>query len=339
MQISFVIVTWNCLEQIKKCLASLTALQIPDSEVIVVDASSHDGTAEYLETVKNIRLHLMFHKHSWSFNNDFGIAMAKGDWICVMNPDIYFNSSFNNVLDVLRASTTPYPIVSPQLVYPDGTDQQDVVVLTFARLLKHFTLIGAYANRLIRSHSMIEKAYPGQGLRADTITLWHESGHLVRLLLWKHPRGSMFIIHRNTIAGFGGPLWRRGMRLMAADSDLFRQAFEKQIPILLVPSARIVHEEGHVTKRQYPPIIDRESSYGFILFARYWNEHPFLLSILYVADTIFLFVVSPVRRRLFGIQTSEKTRLSPSRYVSIYRHRAAAKILGVIDAWQVKLEK
>lgn len=44
MQISFIIVTWNCLRQIQHCLESLQDLKIPDSEIIVIDAASTEDT-------------------------------------------------------------------------------------------------------------------------------------------------------------------------------------------------------------------------------------------------------------------------------------------------------
>lgn len=57
MSISIIILTWNGLSLTKRCLESLEKSVFPeDTEILVIDNGSKDGTIEYLSQNKNIRL-------------------------------------------------------------------------------------------------------------------------------------------------------------------------------------------------------------------------------------------------------------------------------------------
>jgi len=324
LKISFVIVTWNCLRQIQECLRTLIELAVPESEIIVLDAASHDGTREFLETVQGIQFRPLSFKDSWSNNNRLGISMAKGDWICVMNPDIYFNQSFQNVLRVLDGLEEPYPFVTPQLVYPDQKEQDGFQILRFSNMASVFTECGYVISKYMKRFQFTKGLPNGDG----TVKVWH-------------PRGSMFIVHRRTVE-LMGELWRPTFTLCVADSDMFRLAYEKQIEILLVPSARLVHEEGHATKKQARPELDWEMNYGLILYARYWKEHPRVLTVIYLLDAVLAFLVIPAisvlkskRKRAEGGRP--RVKLTLSEFLTGHVRRSAGKISGLVAGWSVKL--
>jgi GT2 family glycosyltransferase len=334
MRLSFIIATWNCLPQIRECLRTIEAMKIQDSEIIVVDAASKDGTAELLRNYPGIICRLLPNKGDWGANNNLGIELSKGDWLCIMNPDIYFNDSFRDVLDVLDSfKDEPYPIVSPQLVFPNGMPQSNVLFMDFATLAKHFTFLGAYLNRLLGSHRL--RGNPVDRVRESEQIRIVGKYNVVRLTR-HHGRGSLFLIHRSNIQRLGGQLWRPEIRLFAADSDMFRMATEKGIQILSVPSARIVHEEGHATKYQNQTDLFRELSYGIVMFARYWDEHPRVLTALVIADVIFAFLIAPVKRKLFRIDPNHPG-YNPQWFLKGYRFRMVAKIRGIIEAWNTPM--
>ena len=49
MKISVITVTWNCVETVGDCLASIAGQSYPDLEHILIDGGSRDGTLEVLQ--------------------------------------------------------------------------------------------------------------------------------------------------------------------------------------------------------------------------------------------------------------------------------------------------
>jgi GT2 family glycosyltransferase len=84
-----VIVTWNAKDYLVECLESLEKAENLTTEIIVVDNASTDGTAEavrhgfpdvtLLETGENL---------GFSRGNNSGMKLAKGKYVCLINPDV-----------------------------------------------------------------------------------------------------------------------------------------------------------------------------------------------------------------------------------------------------------
>jgi GT2 family glycosyltransferase len=299
-------------------------LDIPNSEIIVVDASSRDGTAEFLSGIKEIRFHPMLHKNTWAFNNEIGIRLARGDWICIMNPDLYFDANFNHLLAFLDSlHHSPYPMVAPQLIYPPGRKNREQWPIR-----NGLNLNGIFFTFISTGHILDKKIARGYfaRIRDPQRTYENMNGHEV----WRveHPIGSMFLVHRTTIEKLGGRLWQRGFTFAAADSDMFRMARKKGIDIFVVPKARVVHEAGHSAKSTPKPEMEYEFAYGFTLFTRYWSEHPRLLSILYLLDAVF----SPISAVM-----GSRMRMTVEEFAG-HIMNASSRLLGMIRAWKVRID-
>lgn len=311
----------------------MTALNVPDSEIIVVDANSHDGTAEFLANQKYIHYIPLSWKDCWAFNNSLGINSAKGDWICVMNPDIYFDERFNILIDFLNSFThNPYPLVAPQLIFPPGQMYSEQLPIKGG-----LSFIGI-AFTFIQMGRLLDKKFARGffGRIRDPVKNYETvNGHKV----WRveHPIGSMFIIHVSTVREFGWELWQKGYTLAAADSDMFRMANEMGVEIFVVPEARVVHEQGHSVKKMANPLVEYELAYGFTLFARYWNEHPYILSAFYFLDAI----VSPIGAIISSKMNMHKRRTGPKmtleQFTGQHMVNSSFRLFGMIDAWRVKI--
>lgn len=88
-KISIVILTWNCIDYTKKCLASLQqSAQKAKAEVYIVDNGSTDGTVAYLESLDWI--HLIKNRENLGFVRGNNVAIrqiTEGD-IVLLNNDI-----------------------------------------------------------------------------------------------------------------------------------------------------------------------------------------------------------------------------------------------------------
>lgn len=90
IRLSVVIVTYNCLELLKKCIASVFQFNDigEELEVIVVDNGS-DGSYEKIKAMPGFEEVIAFKHENSGFGagNNAGAAIAEGDVILFLNPD------------------------------------------------------------------------------------------------------------------------------------------------------------------------------------------------------------------------------------------------------------
>ena len=91
IMLSIVIPVHNCLELTKICLKSLAASLegFVEYEVIIVDDVSTDGTREFLATLEAPH-HVILNKKkgNYAINNNRAVAIARGEYLCLLNNDI-----------------------------------------------------------------------------------------------------------------------------------------------------------------------------------------------------------------------------------------------------------
>lgn len=122
MDVSIIIPTYNRMWSLEKAINSCLATKL-QTQIIVVDDGSTDGTAEWLKTQSDlIVISQQNQGKDWAVNA--GFAMAKGkyirfidsdDWILPFSTDALFNQAESKDLDVVAAG---------HLVY----DEQEVLV-------------------------------------------------------------------------------------------------------------------------------------------------------------------------------------------------------------------
>ncbi len=107
MDLSVVIVSYNCKTVLALCLQVLKeALKNFDSEVIVVDNSSHDGTPQMLRQ-EFPWVDLISNQDNLGFSkaNNLGIKKACSSKILILNPDtLVFESSLRTALGVFESN-------------------------------------------------------------------------------------------------------------------------------------------------------------------------------------------------------------------------------------------
>ena len=106
-RVSIIIVTWNSEKHIRKCLECISNQTYRDCEVIVIDNNSQDGSVEYIKrhyphlTVIQNQKNLGFAKA-----NNQGINIAKGEFILLLNPDVFPEPPFIEELVKLLSQKT-----------------------------------------------------------------------------------------------------------------------------------------------------------------------------------------------------------------------------------------
>lgn len=92
--ISIIIVNWNGRKWLKKCLDSLRTQTCKDFEIILIDNSSTDDSADFVRNnYPEIRI---FHSGNYGFGHacNVGGKKAKGKFLMFFNEDMYVNNDF-----------------------------------------------------------------------------------------------------------------------------------------------------------------------------------------------------------------------------------------------------
>lgn len=89
MQLSVIILNYNVRYFLEQCVFSVQkALEGIDGEIIVIDNASSDDSCEMMKT-KFPHIKLIENEANLGFpkGNNIGVAQAKGEYICILNPD------------------------------------------------------------------------------------------------------------------------------------------------------------------------------------------------------------------------------------------------------------
>ena len=101
MQLSVIILNYNVRFFLEQCVASVQeALTNIDSEIIVVDNDSSDDSCEMIKSrFPNVKLIKNNSNLGFPKGNNIGVAQAKGDYICILNPDtVVAEDTFEKIL-------------------------------------------------------------------------------------------------------------------------------------------------------------------------------------------------------------------------------------------------
>lgn len=119
-QLSVIIVSFNTLEKLKKCLSCLNSSLY---QVIVVDNASEDGSAEWLASLSDITYIPSSTNLGFGRANNVGLRVATGDLVLFLNSDAY---AHEGAISRLMAVFEEPSIVAAggKLLNPDGSLQQ-----------------------------------------------------------------------------------------------------------------------------------------------------------------------------------------------------------------------
>ncbi|PWA05095.1 glycosyltransferase family 2 protein [Flavobacterium psychrotolerans] len=89
MQLSVIILNYNVRYFLEQCVLSVeNAIQNMDAEIIVVDNNSSDDSCEMMKTrFPNVKLIENKENSGFPKGNNIGVAQAKGEYLCILNPD------------------------------------------------------------------------------------------------------------------------------------------------------------------------------------------------------------------------------------------------------------
>ncbi|GAA4775780.1 MULTISPECIES: glycosyltransferase family 2 protein [Flavobacterium] len=121
MQLSVIILNYNVRYFLEQCVLSVQkALENIDGEIIVVDNFSQDDSCQMIKK-RFPDVKLIENKENFGFpkGNNIGVAEAKGEYICILNPDtVVAEDTFEKILNFIKMKTN-LGIIGCKLI--DGT--------------------------------------------------------------------------------------------------------------------------------------------------------------------------------------------------------------------------
>ena len=229
VELSIVIVSWNTRALTLACLDALGAAAAPlRAETLVIDNGSTDGTPDAIRAAHPaVRLIEPGRNLGFAAGNNAGLAAARGDFLCLLNPDtVPAPGSLAALVAFLRANPT-IGAAGPRLRNPDGSEQGvGFAFPTLAQVfLDFFPLGGRFAG------SRLNGRYP-HASRQNPFPIGF-------------PLGACLVARRAaTIAT--GPL-DEGFFMYSEEVDWCRRMTDAGWPIWCVPTAEVVHHGGQST--------------------------------------------------------------------------------------------
>lgn len=232
-RVSIIIVHYRVKEQLFACLASIftSGIQVP-FEVIVVD---NDETPVIEKDLVKKFLEVVYKKApenlGYGAGNNFGATFAKGELLCIVNPDTLF---FPRTLDILVAflqNKKQAAIVAPLLLQKNN----EPIPLQGSKTLTPF--------RAIVCLSFINKYFPNNLIARE---YWHMAWDKKEIIETDVVPGTAFLIKKKIFAEIGG--FDERMFLFFEEDDLCMRIKKLGYKMFINPNAELVHLWGESTK-------------------------------------------------------------------------------------------
>jgi N-acetylglucosaminyl-diphospho-decaprenol L-rhamnosyltransferase len=233
LPLSTITVTHNHANYIGRCLDAL----VPEvsrigGEVIVVDNRSEDESAAIARQHPTVQLHVNTTRQGFSANNNYGMALAKGRYLLLLNPDTEVKAGALETLIQFMDAHPNVGMCAAQLLFPDGTIQPSP---------RRFPSIGSVLARRTPLRFFLRQSQLNQHhLMQD---LDHFKIQSVDWLLG----ACMFI--RREILDTVGPL-DEGYFLYVEDIDWARRMHNADWQVYYVPTAQIIHHHIAVSDKK-----------------------------------------------------------------------------------------
>jgi GT2 family glycosyltransferase len=160
MDLSIIIVNWNTKDLLTQCIKSIISDTTQfDTEIIVVDNASHDGSQEAIRNIFPF-VNLICNESNLGFAkaNNIGLKISKGDYICLINTDVEILPGCIGAMMKYIKKNTKIGLLGPETFEGD----RKTIQMNFK---KEETLLRALARTI-----WLDNLFPNIGLYTKNIT-------------------------------------------------------------------------------------------------------------------------------------------------------------------------
>lgn len=256
--ISAIIVNYNAGALLRDCVDSLRNCPL-ETEIIVVDNASTDGSLDALAGLSNVRVIKNPANVGFAAACNIGVQAATGEYFFFLNPDCIL--AVDAVQKMLEAvgSAGNVGMVGGLLVDPDGTEQgggRRAVPTPWRSFVRAFWLVRFSDRwpRLFFDFHLHKQPLPAQPIEVEAIS------------------GACMLVKREAMRDVGE--WDEGYFLHCEDLDWCMRFRKNGWKILFVPSARIRHEHGMCSQTR-PIFVEWHKHKGMIRFYYKFFRHQY----------------------------------------------------------------
>lgn len=224
MKLSIIILNYNTPKLIKYLLKNILSLKLPfEYEIIVVDNGANKQLKDELKSYSPYLKMFAIANQGYAHGNNFGISKASGQYILILNPDIYIRPKSIERLVEFMEKNKRAGMVGPKLLYPNGEYQYSCTRYPDWRL--------PFYRRSRLGRTKAGQQWLKKYLYMDYD---HESPKQVDWLF-----GACFLIRKSAIDEVG--LLDQRYFLYFEDLDWCRRFWQKNWPVWYYPQAQVIH--------------------------------------------------------------------------------------------------
>lgn len=284
MKVSFIIVVYNGLDYLIKCINSIKRyIKKLDYEIILVDNNSNNETKEYIKSqcLTNDKIKSVFNDKNFGFGkaNNIGVRNCTGDVVVLMNSDVELvNSEIEDLIKKIYEEEKL--IIAPRLINAEGIIQPSGQYFqsTIHRLIKLFR-----PGRFVRKNKILKKIVRNLFKENKVIQGYLQNENDINDYTdYDWICGAFMIMRKDIFNELNG--FDENIFMYFEDYDLCRRAKEKNIVCRIYNRYKALHYIGKSSKLSYDSInFDSlflwTESYLYVL--NKYNENFRLFKILY----------------------------------------------------------
>ena len=225
--VSAIVVSWNVLPLLRRCLCSLLAQHPPPCAVVVVDNASRDGSPEaVLAEYPGVRLFEAGGNLGFAAGLNAGFRASGRPYLLALNPDAELRRGALAAMLRLLERDPQIAVVAPRLLYPTGEEQPSR--RGFPSRLTLF-LESTPLQRIPGADRLLRRFYAGD----------RPSSH-VQTVDWAV--GACLLLRASALAEVGG--LDEGYFMYSEEVDLCRRLGQLGWQVAYEPAAVVVHHEA-----------------------------------------------------------------------------------------------
>jgi len=229
--LSIIIVNYQSSADLDICLSSIIKHEAfyRSFEFIVIDNNSSDpGLPGLLIKYPFIRLINTAKNGGFSYGNNIGINVAKGDIIFLLNPDTWVEDQSITKLICRLESDDKLDIIGPQLLDPDKSNQSYYLPKTYLTLWRLFCE-QFYLHRIFKSYKIFNSYF-------KTYMDYSHECYVEQV------SGAALMMKKRVIEKIG--LLNEKYFMYFEESDFCLHAIKNNMTLLYYPESQIIHKGG-----------------------------------------------------------------------------------------------
>jgi GT2 family glycosyltransferase len=311
MQLSVIILNYNVRFFLELCVLSVqNAIQNIDAEIIVIDNKSQDDSCSMMkQRFPNVKLIENKENSGFPKGNNVGVAVAKGEYICILNPDtVVAEDTFRKALAFAKKQKN-IGIVGVKLI--DGTgnflpESKRGIPTPFVAFTK---ITGLY------------KIFPKTFGKYYAQHLSENETGQVEILV-----GAFMFMKRDLYNEIGG--FDENCFMYSDDIDLSYMALKKGKSNYYFHETSVIHYKGESTIKDGAYMKRFQEAMNFFYIKHF--QVSFLFSIFMKIGIVFFSLV-----KMF--QGKPKPKLSPEKYILVSENEVLREKLE--NKWQTVVER